>query len=32
MLDKQGAIHDVQTQQEEIEEVDEAEAQEVLST
>ena len=32
MLDKQGAVHDVEAQQEEIEEEDEAEAQEELSS
>ena len=32
MLDKQGAVHDVEAQQEETEEEDEAEAQEELSS
>ena len=32
MLDKQGAVHDVEAQQEEIEEEDETEAQEELSS
>jgi len=32
MLDKQSAVHDVEAQQEEIEEEDEAEAQEELSS
>ena len=32
MWDKQGAVHDVEAQQEEIEEEDETEAQEELST
>jgi hypothetical protein len=32
MLDKQGAVHDVEAQQEEIDKEDEAEAQEELSS
>ena len=32
MLDKQGAVHDIETQQDEIEEEEEAEAQEELSS